>query len=128
PVRLDPRGGQHRAVQGRVPALAPRQDVAEPPLVPADVGLGRLADHQIRTQGPAHLAEVVPPLAGGMTGHRAVDDLHGGPAAPARARERSSTRRPAGHSTRSSARTPQPATIESPTIAMRKVPAGLSIA
>ena len=66
PPGHDARGVQHPAIQRRVEALAAGQDVAEPPLIPDDVGLGRLADQQVGPHGPADLLEVVPALAGRM--------------------------------------------------------------
>ena len=85
PARLDAGGGQHVAVERRVEAQAAGQHVAEPPLVPADVGLGRLADHQVGPHRPADLLEMVPALAGRMPRHGAVDDLDRGPARAPRA-------------------------------------------
>ena len=85
PTRDRARRVQHPAIQRRVEALAAGQDVAEPPLVPDDVGLGRLADQQVGPHGPADLLEVVPALAGRMAGHGAVDDLDRGSARVPRA-------------------------------------------
>ena len=126
PVRLDSRRDQDLPVQRRVETEASGQHVPEPPLIPAVVGLGRLADHQVGPHRPTDLAEVIPALAGRVARHGAVEDL-----------DRRATRSfasarpsPARGSTRTAASTltPQPTPIESPTNAMRKVPAGFSVA
>ena len=64
PERLDSSRRQDPPVQRRVEPESPGQDIAEPPLVPADVGLRRFADHQVGLHRPADLAEVMPTLAG----------------------------------------------------------------